>query len=64
MTIKEKRLEKLNRAFKTWQAKEKDRDNSYAIEYESLPMDLIQDIKSDEINYLPNFAWLIDLPVR
>ena len=56
MTIKEKRLEQLKRALKTWQAKEKDRDNSYVIEYESLPMDLIQDIELDEINYLPNFA--------
>ena len=53
---KEKRLAKLKRAFKTWKAKEKDRINSYSIECESLPMDLIQDIESEEINYLPNFA--------
>ena len=53
---KEKRLEQLKRVLKTWKAKEKDRNNSYSIECESLPMDLIQDIESEEINYLPNFA--------
>ena len=52
---KEKRLEQLKRVLKTWKAKEKDKINSYSLEIESLPMDLIHDEK-ETIDYLPNFA--------
>lgn len=53
---KEKRLAKLKRAFKTWKAKEDRINESYVIDYESLPTDLIQDNQDDLIDYLPNFA--------
>ena len=54
---KEKRLEQLKRVFKTWKAKEDKINESYSIEFESLPIDLIQDIDENEIvDYLPNFA--------
>ena len=52
---KEKRLEQLKRVFRTWKAKEKDKINSYSLEIESLPMDLIHD-ENETIDYLPNFA--------
>jgi hypothetical protein len=55
MENKEKRLAKLKRAFKSWKAKEKDRINSYSLEIESLPLDLIHD-ENETIDYLPNFA--------
>ena len=53
---KEKRLEQLKRVFKTWKAKEDKINESYSIEFESLPLDLIQDNQDDLIDYLPNFA--------
>ena len=56
MDNKEKRLAKLKRAFKTWKAKEDRINESYIIDYESLPTDLIQDNQDDLIDYLPNFA--------
>ena len=52
---KEKRLEQLKRVFKTWKAKEKDKINSYSLEIESIPLDLIHD-ENETIDYLPNFA--------
>lgn len=53
---KEKRLEQLKRVFKTWKVKEDKINESYSIDYESLPIDLIQDNEDDVIDYLPNFA--------
>jgi len=61
MTIKEKRLEQLKRALKTWQAKEQS-SMDYRIEYEGMPMDLILDWQmvagqeDEKIDYMPNFA--------
>tara|TARA_R100001594_G_scaffold50525_2_gene83717 strand:+ start:862 stop:1029 length:168 start_codon:yes stop_codon:yes gene_type:complete len=53
---KEKRLEQLKRVFKTWKAKEDRINKSYSLEFESLPIDLIQDNDEEIIDYLPNFA--------
>ena len=61
MTIKEKRLEQLKRALKTWKVKEQS-SMDYHIEYEGMPMDLILDWQmvacqeDDKIDYMPNFA--------